>query len=297
MHVLTTTPRACICSPRRRAHAHAHHDAPPSSPQERHASLERFVKSRGAGGAAALHSRALKALHGDGRKERRAKDGGGTEALVTARGMLVVDESLIEAASWVQSLYFSPFSLRLRLGPLELCRGGAGAVVSTCMRRLGPLELCRIRRVVEASMAEAAAEALLRDEIPHHDGAEHGGAVVSADRGGGGKEGGGGGGGIKLEGAKLEGAAAEGGRADGGGAEGVCSSASEAKRSKKERQLQRKRDEKARASQRPMDCTGTSAEQAASPLTSIAPLIEKLIEELIDDAVRLSNMRRRSDDR
>ena len=62
-------------------------------------------------------------------------------------------------------------------------------------------------------------------------------------------------------------------------------------------QLQRKREEKARASQRPMDCTGTSAEQAASPLTSIAPLIEKLIEELIDDAVRLSNMRRRSDDR
>ena len=276
MHVLTTTPRACMCSPRRRAHAHAHHDAPPSSPQERHESLERFVKSRGVGGAAALHSRALKALHGDGRKDRRAKDGGGTEALVTARGMLVVDESLIEAASWVQSLYFSPFSLRLRLGPLELCR---------------------IRRVVEASMAEAAAEALLRDEIPHHDGAEHGGAVVSADRGGGGKEGGGGDGGIKLEGAKLEGAAAEGGRADGGGAEGVCSSASEAKRSKKERQLQRKREEKARASQRPMDCTGTSAEQAASPLTSIAPLIEKLIEELIDDAVRLSNMRRRSDDR
>ena len=239
------------------------------------------MKSRGAGGAAALHSRALKALHGDGRKDRRAKDGGGTEALVTARGMLVVDESLIEAASWVQSLYFSPFSLRLRLGPLELCR---------------------IRRVVEASMAEAAAEALLRDEIPHHDGAEHGGAVVSTDRGGGGKEGGGGGGGIKLEGAKLEGAKLEGiklegGRADGGGAEGVCSSASEAKRSKKERQLQRKRDEKARASQRPMDCTGTSAEQAASPLTSIAPLIEKLIEELIDDAVRLSNIRRRSDDR
>ena len=239
------------------------------------------MKSRGAGGAAALHSRALKALHGDGRKERRAKDGGGTEALVTARGMLVVDESLIEAASWVQSLYFSPFSLRLRLGPLELCR---------------------IRRVVEASMAEAAAEALLRDEIPHHDGAEHGGAVVSTDRGGGGKEGGGGGGGIKLEGAKLEGAKLEGiklegGRADSGGAEGVCSSASEAKRSKKERQLQRKREEKARASQRPMDCTGTSAEQAASPLTSIAPLIEKLIEELIDDAVRLSNMRRRSDDR
>ena len=146
-------------------------------------------------------------------------------------------------------------------------------------------------------MAEAAAEALLRDEIPHHDGAEHGGAVVSTDRGGGGKEGGGGDGGIKLEGAKLEGAAAEGGRADGGGAEGVCSSASEAKRSKKERQLQRKREEKARASQRPMDCTGTSAEQAASPLTSIAPLIGKLIEELIDDAVRLSNMRRRSDDR
>ena len=259
-----------------KSHACAHHDAPPSSPQERHASLERFVKSRGAGGAAALHSRALKALHGDGRKDRRAKDGGGTEALVTARGMLVVDESLIEAASWVQSLYFSPFSLRLRLGPLELCR---------------------IRRVVEASMAEAAAEALLRDEIPHHDGAEHGGAVVSTDRGGGGKEGGGGDGGIKLEGAKMEGAAAEGGRADGGGAEGVCSSASEAKRSKKERQLQRKREEKARASQRPMDCTGTSAEQAASPLTSIAPLIEKLIEELIDDAVRLSNMRRRSDDR
>ena len=243
------------------------------------------MKSRGAGGAAALHSRALKALHGDGRKDRRAKDGGGTEALVTARGMLVVDESLIEAASWVQSLYFSPFSLRLRLGPLEM------------LTTTPPLELCRIRRVVEASMAEAAAEALLRDEIPHHDGAEHGGAVVSTDRGGGGKEGGGGDGGIKLEGAKMEGAAAEGGRADGGGAEGVCSSASEAKRSKKERQLQRKREEKARASQRPMDCTGTSAEQAASPLTSIAPLIEKLIEELIDDAVRLSNMRRRSDDR
>ena len=242
------------------------------------------MKSRGAGGAAALHSRALKALHGDGRKDRGAKEGGGTEALVTARGMLVVDESLIEAASWVQSLYFSPFSLRLQLA-------------SHSHLQLGPLELCRIRRVVEASMAEAAAEALLRDEIPHHDGAEHGGAVVSTDRGCVGKEGGGGDGGIKLEGAKMEGAAAEGGRADGGGAEGVCSSASEAKRSKKERQLQRKREEKARASQRPMDCTGTSAEQAASPLTSIAPLIEKLIEELIDDAVRLSNMRRRSDDR
>ena len=259
------------------------------------------MKSRGAGGAAALHSRALKALHGDGRKDRRAKDGGGTEALVTARGMLVVDESLIEAASWVQSLYFSPFSLRLRLGPLELCTCmhmlTTAPRACTCSPRRRPLELCRIRRVVEASMAEAAAEALLRDEIPHHDGAEHGGAVVSTDRGGGGKEGGGGDGGIKLEGAKLEGAAAEGGRADGGGAEGVCSSASEAKRSKKERQLQRKREEKARASQRPMDCTGTSAEQAASPLTSIAPLIGKLIEELIDDAVRLSNIRRRSDDR